>query len=87
MTLTVGSWNITPGLYVFGFAQNNSVNSLFYGASNLGAVTNGSDLQSMILSGVFTAATLPASIGVSDTGSFVRSGNSINPPWFVFMGS
>jgi len=85
-SMTVGTWNFTPGLYIIawlhtaGIAANGMSYSLFGTATNPTIATV--DLfhnpnQSMLLPGYFSSGGLPSSIALSNTASWIRSGASV----------
>ena len=90
------TWNLTPGPYVLAIAMRtiNSMSFTFNGLHDPSAVAIGSGqsafLNSIALPGysISSVAALPATIGVSNTASYVRTGSSIfNQPWALFQGT
>ena len=96
--VTVASWDMTPGPYMFAIALAStvlsSISMTLYGTASL--VTIGASGQGKMMSSmpwlpgysVSSIVALPASFGVSNTASFVRTGSSIyQQPWISFQGT
>jgi len=101
MSMSLGSWSLTPGPYVFGFAFSTSSNGTVLVAGvqlgnfgQLAIATNiaqaMTDLRSAIFCGYYSTTTnaMPTSVAVSDTAAWVRTGNTVrNQPWFLLQGT
>jgi hypothetical protein len=94
MSMTVGSWSLTPGPYALGFVGNSGGAGIltFYGnMTTLSILSNlGSNLTNQVFPGISVSsiAALPASIGVTNTASYVRTGSqAYNQPWILFQGT
>jgi hypothetical protein len=93
--LSVTSWSLTPGFYVLGHwgATTNAGTHTYYGTASALSIASGlgASMSSMVLPGFsassFTTA-MPASIGVTNTSGYVRSGSSVwNQAWVSFQGT
>jgi hypothetical protein len=96
--MSVASWSLTPGPYMLAIAFASTVLSsislTLYGTASLaaiGASGQGTALSSMAWApgySVSSVAALPASVGVSATASFIRTGASVfQQPWISFQGT
>jgi hypothetical protein len=96
--VSVASWALTPGPYIFGIALASTVLSsislTLYGTASfatIGASGQGTMFSTMPWSPGFSTssvAALPASYAVSNTASIVRTGSSIfQQPWISFQGT
>lgn len=86
--LPIASWNVTPGLYVLAIYMSASNAMTIWGAAPTGSLVQVGGLQSFIMSGLWNSTNMPASIGVSDTASYVRNNTSaLSQPWVLMQGS
>ena len=93
-SMTVGSWHITPGPYVFAWwiSTQNSASMSYYGTNAQPAISSGqvAAMSTMILPGYSqaTVAALPSSFGVSNTASYIRTGaTAAEQPYIIFQGT
>ena len=94
LQMSVNSWSLTPGPYVFGLwlSTQNSASLTIFGnqsgvsiSSGLGAALTGFAFDGISASSI---AALPASIGISNTSGYLRTGASANnQPWFLIQGT
>lgn len=92
--MTVASWNITPGPYVFGWwiSTQNSASMSYYGTNAQPSISSGqvARMSTMVLAGYSqaTVAAMPSSIGVSNTASYIRTGaTAAEQPYIVLQGT
>jgi hypothetical protein len=92
--MTVASWNITPGPYVFGWwiSTQNSATMSYYGTNAQPSISSGqvARMSTMVLAGYSqaTVAAMPSSIGVSNTASYIRTGaTAAEQPYIVLQGT
>jgi hypothetical protein len=92
--MTVASWNVTPGPYVFAWwiSTQNSASMSFYGPPAQPVIASGqvANMSSQILNGYSqaTVAALPGSIGVSNTASYIRTGaTAADQPYIILQGT
>ena len=92
--MTVASWNITPGPYVFGWwiSTQNSASMSYYGTNAQPSISSGqvARMITMVLAGYSkaTVAAMPSSIAVSNTASYIRTGaTAAEQPYIVFQGT
>jgi len=96
---SLGSWSITPGPYVFGWAFKTS-NAGSWSPAGIEGNANpiiGTNLAqamtalgSAVFSGYYSTSSsgFPANIAVSDTATWVRTGSLVNlQPWFLLQGT
>jgi hypothetical protein len=90
------SWVLTPGPYLFGMAiasSNVTQTVNLYGTASIASVASGfgTAISSMPWLPGFSVSSVticPASIGVTNTASWVRSGSSVfMQPWISFQGT
>lgn len=92
--MTVGSWALTPGPYVFAWwiSTQNSASMSYYGPAQQPSISSGqvARMSTMILPGYSqaTVAALPSSFGVSNTASYIRTGaTAAEQPMIIFQGT
>jgi hypothetical protein len=91
-SMTVGSWSLTPGAYVFAFggSSSNAGTQTFYGLQSVPSLASGMTLTNMVAPGYWGTSTgaFPTSMAVSATGSWIRTGASaMAQPWAAFLGT
>jgi hypothetical protein len=92
--MTVASWNVTPGPYVFAWwvSTQNSATVSYYGTNAQPAISSGqvAAMSTMILPGYSqaTVAAMPASLAVSNTASYIRTGaTAAEQPYIILQGT
>ena len=101
--MTVASWALTPAPYIFAFCVGTTSNSNptitfaapWVGVSGvIGGFVPGSNLQSLLSNmaiqgfSVSSITALPASIGITNTSGYVRTGSqATQQPWVLMQGS
>lgn len=94
--ISIASWALTPGPYLFGIAvaSSNVAQTVdLYGTASLVSIASGfgTGVSSMPWLPGFSVASVticPASIAVTNTASWVRTGSSVNfQPWISFQGT
>jgi hypothetical protein len=94
--MTVNSWALTPGAYLFGMAvasSNVTVTFNLYGTASFASVASnfGTAMSSMPWLPGFSGTSVticPATVGVTNTASWIRSGSSVfQQPWVSFQGT
>jgi hypothetical protein len=89
--MTVNSWVVTPGPYLFAFwfSTQNSVSMSIYGPAEQPSISSGmvAAMSNLMLNGVSQATTnaLPSSFGISNTASYIRTGATAAQQPFVIM--
>jgi hypothetical protein len=89
--MTVNSWAVTPGPYLFAFwySTQNSVTMSVYGPMEQPVIGSGmvAAMSNLMLDGVSQATTnaLPSSFGISNTASYIRTGATAAQQPFVIM--
>jgi hypothetical protein len=89
--MTVNSWVVTPGPYLFAFwySTQNSVSMSIYGPAEQPNISSGkvAAMSNLMLHGVSqaTTAALPSSFGISNTASYIRTGATAAQQPFVIM--
>jgi hypothetical protein len=93
-SMSVATWVITPGVYLFGWwiSTQNSASLSFYGPAAQPAISSGkqASLSAMGVNGYSQATTnaMPASFGITNTASYIRTGaTAANQPWILFQGT
>jgi hypothetical protein len=94
LQMSVASWALTPGPYVFGVAvaSANSASLTFYGNQTGNTIVSGGGtfLTNQIFDGFSASsiAAVPTSVAISNTTAYVRTGTSVNnQPWILFQGT
>jgi hypothetical protein len=92
--MTVNSWAVTPGPYLFAFwySTQNSVTVSIYGPNPQPAIGSGQGaaMSNLMLNGLSQATTagLPSSFGITNTASYIRTGaTAAQQPYVVFQGT
>ena len=92
--MTVGSWVITPGHYLFAWwvSTQGSASVSIYGVPQQPAISSGqvAAMSTLMLPGYSQATTnaLPSSFGMSNTASYIRTGaTAAEMPYVIFQGS
>ena len=89
--MTVNSWAVTPGAYLFAFwySRLNSASMSIYGPTPQPAISSGqvAAMSNLMLNGVSQATTnaLPSSFGITNTASYIRTGATAAQQPFVIM--
>jgi hypothetical protein len=92
--MTVGSWALTPGFYLFGWwvSTQGSASVSVYGVPQQPQISSGqvAAMSTLMLPGYSQATTnaLPSSFGMSNTASYIRTGaTAAEMPYMIFQGS
>lgn len=92
--MSVASWAITPGPYLFAFWYSalNSASLSVYGPMEQPSISSGqiAAMSNLMLNGYSQATTnaLPASFGLSNTASYIRTGaTAAQQPFFILQGT
>jgi trimeric autotransporter adhesin len=92
--MTVNSWALTPGPYLFGWwvSTQNSASVSVYGVPQQPAISSGqvAAMSTLMLPGYSQATTnaLPTSFGISNTASYIRTGaTAAEMPYIIFQGT
>ncbi len=93
-SLSVATWVITPGAYLFGWwiSTQNSASLSYYGPAAQPAISSGrqASLSAYGVNGYSqaTVAAMPSSFGITNTASYIRTGaTAANQPWILFQGT
>lgn len=93
-SMSVATWIITPGAYLFGWwiSTQNSASLSYYGPVAQPVISSGqqASLSAMGVNGYSQATTnaMPASFGITNTASYIRTGaTAANQPWIIFQGT
>jgi hypothetical protein len=92
--MSVASWALTPGPYLFGFwvSTQNSASMSFYGEVQQPAISSGqvAAMSNLMLKGYSQATTnaLPSSFGITNTASYIRTGaTAAQQPTIIMQGT
>jgi hypothetical protein len=92
--MTVNSWAITPGPYLFAWwvSTQNSATMSYYGNPQQPSISSGqvAAMSTLMLPGYSQATTagLPSSFGISNTASYIRTGaTAAEQPYIVMQGT
>lgn len=92
--MSVNSWAITPGPYLFAFwmSTQNSATVSIYGPAQFPSIGSGQvgAMSNLVLQGYSQATTneLPSSFGITNTASYIRTGaTAAEQPWIVMQGT
>jgi hypothetical protein len=92
--MSVNSWAITPGAYLFAWwiSTQNSATMSYYGPPQQPAISSGqvAAMSNLMLNGYSQATTngLPTSFGLSNTASYIRTGaTAAEQPMVIFQGT
>ena len=89
--MSVTSWTVTPGPYLFAFwySTQNSVSMSVYGPMEQPSISSGqvAAMSTLMLNGYSQATTnaMPSSFGISNTASYIRTGATAAQQPFVIM--
>jgi hypothetical protein len=93
-SMTVGSWSITPGVYLLGWwiSTQGSASVSVYGVPQQPQISSGqvAAMSTLMLNGYSQATTnaLPTSFGISNTASYIRTGaTAAEMPYIVMQGT
>jgi hypothetical protein len=92
--MSVASWAITPGAYIFGWwisTQNSASLSVYGPAAQPNIASNRQSAMSNLGVNGYSQATvaaLPASFGITNTASYIRTGaTAANQPYILMQGT
>jgi hypothetical protein len=92
--MSVNSWSITPGPYLFAWwiSTQNSASMSYYGPAQQPAISSGqvAAMSNLMLNGYSQATTgaLPVSFGLSNTASYIRTGaTAAEQPMVIMQGT
>jgi hypothetical protein len=92
--MSVNSWVVTPGVYLFAFwiSTQNSNSMSFYGEVQQPVISSGqvAAMSNLMLKGYSQATTnaLPASFGITNTASYIRTGaTAAQQPTIILQGT
>jgi len=92
--MSLNSWALTPGPYLFGWwvSTENGIGLSIYGNVQQPAISSGkvAAMSNLMVNGYSQATTnaLPASFGLSNTASYIRTGaTAAQQPTFIFQGT
>jgi hypothetical protein len=92
--MSVASWNVTPGPYLFGWwiSTQNSASMSFYGEVQQPVLSSGqvAAMSNLMVKGYSQATTnaLPTSFGITNTASYIRTGaTAAQQPTMIFQGT
>jgi hypothetical protein len=92
--MSVNSWNVTPGPYLFAWwiSTQNSATMSYYGPAQQPVISSGqvAAMSNLMLNGYSQATTnaLPSSFGLSNTASYIRTGaTAAEQPMIIFQGT
>jgi hypothetical protein len=93
-SMSVATWVITPGAYLFGWwiSTQHTMSLSYYGPAAQPAISSGlqSGLTAMGIAGYSQATTnaMPSSFGITNTASYIRTGaTAAQQPWIIFQGT
>src|SRR5579863_48197 len=89
--MSVGSWSVTPGVYLFAWwiSTQNSATMSYYGNAAQPSISSGqvAAMSNLMLAGYSQATTnaLPSSFGITNTASYIRTGATAAEQPFIIM--
>jgi len=89
--MSLNSWNITPGPYLFAWwvSTQGSATMSYYGNPQQPVISSGqvAAMSNLMLNGYSQATTnaLPASFGITNTASYIRTGATASEQPFIML--